>query len=86
MKRLIKNTQEGGLGTYVGPTGGEREHILFTGSLVTEIEDAKLKEALSDPVVASWFKDGLLVEQTPQVAAKAPEPAKPEAKKDDGKK
>jgi len=82
--RLIKNTTEGARGTYIG--AGEKEHLLFPGGAVTEVADAKLKEALTDPIVKSWFDDGILVEQTPAAKVEAKVEAKTESKKDDAKK
>lgn len=69
--RKIKNTTKGSLGTYVGSglaadgkSPLEREHIVFAGAAVTEIDDKKLAEAVKDPIVKGWFDDGFLVDQT----------------------
>lgn len=76
--RKIKNTTEGGLGTYIGAglasdgkTPIEREHVVFAPSAVTEIDEKKLTEACKNPIVKSWFDDGFLVDQTVSDVVKA---------------
>ncbi len=76
--RKIKNTTAGALGTYIGSgiaadgkSPLEREHVVFAPSSVTEIDDAKLAEAVKDKIVKGWFDDGLLVDQTVSAAVKA---------------
>lgn len=77
--RKIKNTQEGGLGTYLA----SGEHFFIPGSGVTEVDEKKLAEACKDPIFKGHFESGLLVDQTNDAKV---EPAKPEPKKDDAKK
>lgn len=86
--KKIRNTTEGGLGTYIGTSLGadgkplEREHIVFAGGTVTDIDEKKLAEACKDPIVKGWFDSGALVDQTVSVAAA---PAVEDEKKDEKK-
>lgn len=83
--RKIKNTTTGALGTYIGTSAGadgrplEREHVVFEGSVVTEIDEKKLAECRKDPIVKGWFDSYVLMDQTDAVSeAKASAP--PDAK------
>lgn len=68
--RQIKNTNPGGLGTYIG-ANEQREHIFFPGGdAVTSVDEKKLAEARKDEHFEVHFERGLLVDVT--APAKAP--------------